>query len=735
MQKIKNYLTEAGVINFLIGILTLNNTFVYSIVLFITGIFFLNLSQQDEEKIKKSKTTLFTLSIIFIFLNIFTSICLFLCSDKISEYEKTNKSPNPPPTKIKKIIDPEAKKIDILLKLGVFMVFISAILFTTTSWSFLKDFHKISGLLFFGCLFLSLSFLTEKKFKLYRSSYVYWILSMLFFSLMIVGNIYLGINGLSYTSNLKNFAIFLTFFTVAGLSIATYLKFSKDYLLYITYASILLSISHLLLFLIQEPIMVIIIISSLLFAINVIASKKSILFYFSKIVSYLMIVFIIQNIADEILTLIAVLINIANLAYLPIKQKFMEDSLISLILIYALIIYKGVTINTENTSFVCLGIFLIISLYTFFMRLKYPQEKKYNDINYIIYSILTILLSLSTYEFPYGAIALFESNTIINLLISVIYFTGNTILSLKSKRKELVTYFSPLSIFLVSTSIFYKETFSVIFSLTTIIYCLYHYCYKDSNLKKIYLYAAMIGVGIGFLLNKTTFSAILTLLSSSYLFYKSLLIEENHQAKENLILSCILFIASIYNILVPINILNMGKIIPSIIMIWILIIITQLSNKEIIKNISLFAIVVPIYNIMIELTSNMIYHHIMISILILYITFLIIKFICKKEEDKNITGLMGIIFAVLEVAFISNYTIGIYIGTIGIMTILVGYYKKKQTYFFNTGIIITITNIIYQLKIWNQIPFWLYLLLGGLSIIGFVTYKEMKKNKKMKNDK
>ena len=96
---------------------------------------------------------------------------------------------------------------------------------------------------------------------------------------------------------------------------------------------------------------------------------------------------------------------------------------------------------------------------------------------------------------------------------------------------------------------------------------------------------------------------------------------------------------------------------------------------------------------------------------------------------------MGIIFAVLEVAFISNYTIGIYIGTIGIMTILVGYYKKKQTYFFNTGIIITITNIIYQLKIWNQIPFWLYLLLGGLSIIGFVTYKEMKKNQKMKNDK
>ncbi len=52
-----------------------------------------------------------------------------------------------------------------------------------------------------------------------------------------------------------------------------------------------------------------------------------------------------------------------------------------------------------------------------------------------------------------------------------------------------------------------------------------------------------------------------------------------------------------------------------------------------------------------------------------------------------------------------------------------------------TGIITTVCNIMYQLReIWIQVPFWLYLLVGGLSIIVFVTYKEIK-NMQSKNNK
>ena len=61
---------------------------------------------------------------------------------------------------------------------------------------------------------------------------------------------------------------------------------------------------------------------------------------------------------------------------------------------------------------------------------------------------------------------------------------------------------------------------------------------------------------------------------------------------------------------------------------------------------------------------------------------------------------------------------------------MIGYYKNEFKAFFKGGIIITVVNIIYQLRnLWEQIPFWLYLLVGGLALIGFVTYKEMNNKK------
>ena len=65
---------------------------------------------------------------------------------------------------------------------------------------------------------------------------------------------------------------------------------------------------------------------------------------------------------------------------------------------------------------------------------------------------------------------------------------------------------------------------------------------------------------------------------------------------------------------------------------------------------------------------------------------------------------------------------------------MIGYKDKELGTLFPTGIIITIANIIYQLnQLWGEIPFWLYLLIGGLSIIVFVTYKELRKNKEKKD--
>ena len=118
----------------------------------------------------------------------------------------------------------------------------------------------------------------------------------------------------------------------------------------------------------------------------------------------------------------------------------------------------------------------------------------------------------------------------------------------------------------------------------------------------------------------------------------------------------------------------------------------------------------------------------MLSIIILYLTFIIITFFINNQKDKELTAVIGIILSVLFIITTASYIIGLYIGILGLIVILIGFYKKEYKQLFTTGIVITIINIIIQLKeVWGIIPFWLYLLVGGLSIITFVTYKQINK--------
>ena len=104
--------------------------------------------------------------------------------------------------------------------------------------------------------------------------------------------------------------------------------------------------------------------------------------------------------------------------------------------------------------------------------------------------------------------------------------------------------------------------------------------------------------------------------------------------------------------------------------------------------------------------------------------------IIENDNSKDSFGLIGIIIDILIVLPIENTLVGIYIGLIGLLTIMIGFSNNIYKSFFKGGIIITIVNILYQLRdLWEQIPFSFYLLIGGLVIIGFVTIKEIKNKK------
>ena len=114
--------------------------------------------------------------------------------------------------------------------------------------------------------------------------------------------------------------------------------------------------------------------------------------------------------------------------------------------------------------------------------------------------------------------------------------------------------------------------------------------------------------------------------------------------------------------------------------------------------------------------------------LILHILYLILKYFCKSESSKRIVSLIGIILIVGTAISTTGVYVGIYIGIVALILILIGIFSKNYKIMTTVGIIVTIINILYQLNyLWGTIPFWLYLLLGGLVLIGLVTYKELKK--------
>ena len=190
-----------------------------------------------------------------------------------------------------------------------------------------------------------------------------------------------------------------------------------------------------------------------------------------------------------------------------------------------------------------------------------------------------------------------------------------------------------------------------------------------------------------------------------------------------------MLLITIYNFFYIVNPLDLTIILSSLLFIYILGTIIIITNDKILKKTCFLVIVVPLLKMIGEINDETI-KTILISIIVLYIDFLIVQYFIENDNSKDSFGLIGIIIAILIVLPIENTLVGIYIGLIGLLTIMIGFSNNIYKSFFKGGIIITIVNILYQLRdLWEQIPFSFYLLIGGLVIIGFVTIKEIKNKK------
>ena len=143
---------------------------------------------------------------------------------------------------------------------------------------------------------------------------------------------------------------------------------------------------------------------------------------------------------------------------------------------------------------------------------------------------------------------------------------------------------------------------------------------------------------------------------------------------------------------------------------------------------NLISLVIPLYGIVNTADLSYELQIIFDNILSFYILFLIVTLIAKTDEAKDTVATIGTSILFLSIFTSGEILVGLYLCLLGAGILVYTSNKKKYKKLFYTGVAITVINILVQLAdFWSSIPPWLYLLLIGISIIGFVTYKEKKK--------
>lgn len=738
MEYCSKKLKIAGIINILLGIITVLPSPLYGIFMLITGFILYTYSNENYEGLTSKKTILVIIALIMLITNIVSAILILLVTDKLEELRHKGFT-GPPKRKLKQkivVIDPEVKRIDILLKLGVGMVFVSGILFATTTWEIITNPIKALVLILMGTLFLGLSSFSDKKLKLEKTTFMYWILSMSFYLLTWIGIGYFGLinEWFTFSGGGHDLVYMITFLIVSALSYLTYKKFNKQELLYIVYAGLLISVYNLFSFVNVLEIIKILVINILVFITYIISNKNTILNKFSKTIIYLTIIGIINALDNNpILVLVSSLVNITSLFYIMYKNENEEENILILLLNYILIVISIMNLDIKEYQGVL--VVLLTSIETLLFRFKILSKSIYADLsNQVLYTICTFIMFLTSITATYEEICLISDLYLIISLLSS--FNWN-----KDNSNIILKYTQPIAVaFVVASGAFYLDihcfdvTFAGFSLITSVIYCFMNLLVKDKQLKNEYFIALVLLTLLSTMVNlfqNDFLLSIVTILTPAYIFCYNYLVLDNNEGIINI--SFIYLLLSIFLSITINEIISTSVLINNIIVIWIFcVLMFFLKDEKTLTKIANISLVLPMYNIIQYTNFEYTIKLILSNILQFYVLYIIVRFFCEKTETKNIVSIIGIVFIILQVIFQIGIITGLYVGIIGILIIIIGFYNKKNNSLFITGIIITIINIIFQLQdLWQRIPFYLYLLICGLGIIGFVTYKEMKKiNKK-----
>ncbi len=717
---------------------TRSGNFIALLFLIVTGIVYLFFAQGNEDPYSK-KGLFAVLGVFNIFFNFISGILVLISLDKRLVIDENNL--NIQKNKEKEKIDPEKKKIDILLKLGVGMVTISGLIFATNSWDSVPNIIKFIFLIILSLVFFALYYFCEYKLELKRSAFVYYMLGNIFiiFSYISVG--YFALIGPWFSIDGAGSDIFKSFLFILIALITTliYRKYSKEFYLYFIYFALQLTLVYFFNFLevSQEVIMLVLTLiialtNGLKFENNI---ETEIYKKFNIIMTYLLgaiFIILVNDMRLDYATILIAIVLLFEVFYIlkNAANSFTEFSSAILVSLIPLSTIMGLKI-TSNLEYVIVGGACSIIYILCFVFHEKNNKNLFIKVVSITQNIILLTFILNSFSeeltFETGIIAL--SALITNIVYGVLY--KNSDVNIVEK------YLQALKILIMNFTIMYiiNEHFLAIgldwgIIITSILLLGLYFLFKDERKKKEYFIGFVISSVITSMIcldtqNRTTL--IMALLLSAVPFIINYF-KTNSNDKLN-VLSYIYLLFMIFIIINENNLFIASNLFSSLIVLGIFVILAIILRKDsTLLNITQFGAIIPFQTM---LNATYIEKEILTVLnasFYLYLTFILCNNIVKGEKAKNIFSSICLSLIMLTIIFDSGWLVGFYIGIVALLAIIIGYSVKEYKSLFITGIIITIVNILYQFhNLLKVIPFWLYLLIGGLGIIAFVMYKEIKK--------
>ena len=724
----KKSLKIAGTINLVIALLSyiFTSSIVYPILLTILSIVIFNYSTKSITQLYTNKTLIIFISLFNFFINPISGIILLIGHDKLLSEYKNNKEQEE-----KQELSTEEKKISLLLNLGIGLISFSGIILISTNWNIITNEIKLIILIMFSLLFLGLSRISEAKLKIQILEKNYWLLSMLFMILTILWIGYFKTISTWFSFYGEGKYLYLAFASImiSLISFITNDRYNNPLYNNTCYIGITASIISILLQFNISIEIILIIINALLIPLNTIKNKhiepkKDLIKYVTFAITIINIAALIQT-ENIIYVIIIALLNIISSAIISIKEGTLEGitspTIINLSLLIMLIrIPIYLNMSMETASIIIIITYSLLYL-TNLLKNENINKTFINGMNIITNIVMLIITIINI-----------ENKTELAIIASLI-----TLTSLINYYKKTIKYENvllPIKIIILIISIILllqdiiKIDISYIFIMLYILAFILHKITKDKT-KTISLILYYFFLALALLVNDKSqiIPSIINISSAATIFILSLDEKENKQKISYIVLLITtLFIFSYTNILKTTQ-LNNGII---LLLIYMIFTIATRENKNISK-INYFSIILPLLVIISDNNTSFEIVEIIKNLIGMYAMAMISIALLKKDKERNILLTILSTILLLRIMFIESWIIGLYVGIISLTLLIIGFIKKEYKGLFIEGIIITIINILYQFKyLLQELPFWIYTLLAGLTIISIVTYKIIKDKEK-----